>query len=395
MTYQRNSIYRRAAALGARTVLGVEALESRVLLAGLVNLSDSALHSLSAQVDSAPAEVRRIDNQRVGAQRGEINESLSGDVVSSVLAECVWSSARDWLFDSSEPRTEDESLDDYSCAQSTADHKKDCAKSDLVVNNGESQSPDLNVTPPVTNDGASPLPVSKPAFIADVVTPSSTQENRTPLSSATKVAPPAFSPTAVAPLPFHYFTPTSQLNHGQDFNLRSQPLADAAVRETFVALSLLEASGVDQDFAKQTVIQGATSNMITNRTESVVSEQTDLTASDHQAMVHRALAAIAQATEILRDADATSVAHHSQEVLHESWADPALISAIARTPSTLNRPLIKNPIVSQVYNNRVQLGLFSLVSILLSLNSPIKLVGNVHVARGNKARKFPFKGSCR
>ena len=394
MTDQRNSIGRHGSALGARTVLGVEALESRVLLAGLVNLSDNSLLSPSAQVGSDPAEVRQIDTQLTGASRVEIDEALSGKVDSPVFSESVWSPDRDWLSDSSEPRTEDETLGQNSCEQSAADHKKDCAKSDLVVNSGESHSSDSNVMPPATNDGASPLLVSKPTFIADVVTQSSTQENRTPLSPATTIAPSTFSPSAIPPLPFHYFTPSSQLNRGQDFNLHSQPLADAAVRETFVAISLLDASGVDQGLAKQTVIQDATSNSISNRTESVVSKHSDLT-SDHPAMVHKGLAAIAQATEILRDADAIDVVHYSQEVLCDSWVDPSLISAIARTPSTLNRSLIKNPIASQVYNNRVQLGLFGLMSILLSLNSPIKLVGNAHVARGNGSRKSRLKLFCR
>lgn len=395
MTYQRNSIKRHGSARGARTILGVEALESRVLLAGLVNLSDNSLHSPSAQVDSVPAEIQRIETQLVGVSHVEINEAVSDDVDGSMFAESVWSPARDWLADSGEPTTEDESLDKHSCEESTAGHKEDCAKSDLVVNGGGSYSPDSNVTPSVNHDDACPPLVSEPAFIAVVVTPSSTQEIWPPRASATKIASSTFSRATIPTLPFHYFTPSSQLDHGQKFNLHSQPLADAAVRETFVAFSLLEASGVGQDLAKQTSIRETTSNTHARRAELAAPKQTDLNGSDHQAMIHKALAAIAQATEILQDTEATSVAHHAQEVLNDSWVDPSLISAIATTPSTPNRSSIGNLIGSQVFNNRVQLGLFSLVSIVLSLNSPIKLIGNMDAARRNGVREIRFRMFCR
>lgn len=399
MTNQRNTIHQHGSALGFRALLGVEVLESRVLLAGLVNLSDNLLHSPSVHVDSVPAEVRQIEIQSVETGRGEVNVASTGEVDRSTFTESVWSPNRDRPADAREPSVVHGTVDGTSCDKDAADREEECASSDFTMNAGGSSPPGTIVMAPVIKDGAHPvpvpLPVSQPSFIAVVVTPSSTQEIRPPLPSATIIARSSLSPSTVPPLPFHYFTPSPKLDHGSEFTLHSQPLADAAVRETFVAFSLLEASGVHQNLAKQAAKKETISNTSARHVETSVSKQADLTNGDHLALVDKALAAIAQATEVLQDSVAISVAHRSQVESNDSWVDPSLASALAAAPCRLNHSPIENSSVSQDFNNRVQLGLISLASILLSLKSPLTMVRNVGAARGGWPRKICCKLFCR
>lgn len=172
---------------------------------------------------------------------------------------------------------------------------------------------------------------------------------------------------------FHYFetnVSASQSAQGLD----SEPLVNVASRATFVALWLISKADLEDLQGRQKTISTATAAAPVTSSRLVVAHQPmrNETAADIQPtdIVEQALAAIADADEALRQADAACAVALNKTVEPTATTKPGLALALVNATASSNLPSSKQAVESQPSSPRWQLGLCSLVSILFSFRQP-------------------------
>ncbi len=350
MTYQGKLLSERRSFGRLRTVIRLETLEPRSLLAGLVNVPDCLLPAAIAQGDLVPAEVANIDAQLARSLRPQFNEPATDNERLGKL-----------------PR----GVDEIKCDE-------DSEKSDSSEFWGSAVPAEPDAAPAPNQEAPlSTAPILDPQyFVTAIATSPSADQTRPPLTFV-----PQSVPTAAAPLSFHYFIKSPKPNDDHLFNLSSEPLAASAVRDTFVALTLLELPKPPHKPAAHNVVgESRFSNNVDRELpiESQTTERTDLIVNNHTHLVRNATAAIAQAATIVREADTYCAAMLSRNERPDHTLEVPLSPAIVTTSTVANHSPPSSAVGSQA-RNHWHFGLLSFVSMVLSFRSPAALVSHVGV----------------
>lgn len=364
-----------------RSIVGLEALETRSLLAGLVNLPDSLIQAPYNPSHALAAEVGQIRAESIATQATPIHRSPI--ILSSVeadehleFADSIWSANRNWISDAKSHSQDAQDSTKYD-GTGELDHKDDGLSNGSDIKHNDSLTPGVPATttdedtPPTTSP-----PSTTPSFVSIVATSPATNQQWDPPRSAANSPWPALPLPSHAPLSFRYFNQSPQRNRVGDPSLSSEPLTSAAVQETFAAFSLsglseLPLNAPAHEATPETASKTAFHRAVPSTAQPAVQPSAH-TPLAHADIVDRAKTAIAQATEIVRAADASCAVMGSpsgrnhrivDQSLAHSLTQNALAAGSAKTPST------STPNSPHSRSNGLQLGFFSLVSMLLSFRT--------------------------
>ena len=373
--YQRGSIRR------VRTAIGVEPLERRAMLAGLINLPDGLLPTTTNPVTQVAAEMRCVDHQASAGEQLGIHKTTKAEIGGAAAEAFIWDPSCDWLSDTHRPTTEEGSSEEHSAKADDADSEDSSAKSDFIGGQNEGQ-PVESTAPQGATDAVAPPPIgpiNQPDFVTIMVTPIQTPEIKRPLA-----APSGFTTAATPAEPFHYFSTASKLNRGHEKSLSSEPLSTAAARETFVAFSLLDVSALRQSLPVQTAARTSSPPPHEGpRRELMVATsvvQEIILESDHSRKVNKALTAMELALAVVRDADATCAQIQLRKERNDQ-SERSLSPAVVLAQATLIPPSINATSVIAMWNNPLQVGLLCLVSMLLTVTTPLTTPGKTDATR--------------
>lgn len=381
-----------------KSLLGMESLEPRALLAGLCDVPTT---TLQAPVESVPAPAAEIGPMRGGVDSSQEagstpsidvdftppqvanpssppTVSLPNDVADSQSDQTQPPSLLDppGEADLSVPKADSGSTD--SNPFNSADLKGDTGSSSAT----DSSSPSCATDPgPVPKSAATPAPFADssarvgssttPSFVSLFVTASNAAQAKQLGPSSTAQGSSADDPSA-----FHYFEPIGASRH-DGHSLDSEPLANVAVRQTFVAFWLMTKKDLDDLQGQHDAIDTTAATSHATSSEPNVDHrqmENGMTAViDQTDVIHKALAAISSADDVLRQADAAcALASVRTAEATTSLAEGAIAQALACSATKTDQPTSPQAVASQPSSPRWQLGMCSLFSILFSFRPPTK-----------------------
>lgn len=378
-----------------KTLLGVESLEPRTLLAGLCDIASSALQP---PVESLPAPAAEV-----GSTYGDMGSSLQQTTpsvddrappldttpsapppVDSPSDPPKSNAAPTQPFGPLQPPSEP----DLTLPKDESDptDQNPSTNSDLTSETGNSTTTDA-LSPSssadsglVSKSAASPTPFadaparagspSAPSFVSLFVTASSAplEKQLGPLSAV-------HGDSTEDPSAFHYFEPTAA-SRQDGAHLDSEPLANIAARQTFVAFWLMTKKDLEELQIQHAVIDSTVTATHAASSEpepdhhqveksiTAVTQQTDV--------VQKALAAIYSVDDVIRQADAACALATSRTAEPTAFVEAAVAQALASSATKINQPTSPQTAASQPSSPRWQLGMCSLVSILFSFRPPTK-----------------------
>lgn len=386
-----------------KTLLRVESLEPRALLAGLCDLTVTAPPAPLESMPAAPLEL--MPAAEVGPMRGGAESSPQATPWPSMDVDIAPpqgaspgssppvnspSDPTDSKTDQTPPHSplEPPSEPDLTTPKSesgSTDHNS-FKGSDVAGDTGSSAttdalSPSCAADPGfVSKSTASPAPFADlstqantpaaPSFVSLFVTASSTSQEKQFGPSAAVQGNSTDDPSA-----FHYFEPIGASRH-DGVNFDSEPLANTAVRQTFVAFWLMtkkdledlqgQSEAIDTAAATASATPSATNadNHQVDKGTTAVTDQTDV--------VYKALAAISSVDDVIRQADAACALASSRTAELTSITEAAIAQALASSATKSNQPTSPQAAASEPSSPRWQLGMCSLVSILFSFRAPTK-----------------------
>lgn len=384
-----------------KTLLGMETLEPRTLLAGLIGIPTTTV--LQLPVESTPAPAAEI-----GPMRAAADEAPPATI--GPLLEADFSAAPEAVLpgrapEGNWPQATDNSDVEHPKPTSGLNPSVEAEKSDLQADSQPAEPPKRESPEPSSDTDTSSNAPPK------AMAPVSTEDSDLKPDSASTPAPPTVWParadspiappllsllatslpasqveetlasasfrtstsTSEASAAFRYFEPLGPSYQDGD-GLHSEPLADDAVRETFIAFLLL----TKQDQGDSTSPHGAvipataTAKASPQAPAAHPREEHSLTETDsaqQTELVDRALAAISNADEILREAGAVCAVAHSRPTVASNGVQAFAAAAKSSQPAS------KQASAGQACTPRPctpswQVGMCSLVAMLFSFRAP-------------------------
>ena len=381
-----------------KLLLGVESLEPRALLAGLCDIPTTGLQTPMVLLTEPAAEV--------GPMRGGVGDSLQASLGPSIDTEVAPPQGPhpDSTPIVNQPENQPDEPGDMNSEQTQPPTLQNPpSEMDKPGSTVESETPDLNPWEESEfksdNGNTAPAASLSPSCSANLPLAPKTATIQAPFAESSARSGSATSPSFVslfattAPASstrqfalspsereqgtkdtsdFHYFEPIGTDRLDGD-NLESEPLANTAVRETFVAFWLMTKQDLEELQGPHAVTDTADATIPEASSEPVAVHQQGEVADSHQMdIVHKALAAISIADDVLREAEDAGAVAVNGTVEPKSIAQTAIAQALACSAAKSNQLSSRQAGESQPANPRWQLGMCSLVSILFSFRSPTK-----------------------
>ncbi len=380
MPYSTKLRFKRKSSPSVATRLGVERLEARTLLAGLINAGDSLLSLPPSELGGHPVEIRRTEGSASGV--GAATAEASSRVDSALTV------GRDWLDESndSQPDATDPNAgnnEDWDCIHDHEDPDRNCEDFDVSLKDDDKDSavvlplaPQTDHSAPMQNfehDGVLPWIVATPPFAS----------HPRPIV----VVAPGSSQATDSQVPFQYFDNTASRSKSKGLSLVNEPLVADAVQHRLFAFEIIEPTLVQPRKWNNDAGESRTTQFTSTHNPSDCPLPKFTLASQepqHQDILCGAIAAIDLANHAMAQADATcrSLAS-SQEGPNQSIdtatleIDQPINGSLAMEPRQQTQHVVGN------FKRQIQLGLFSVVSILISLRSSTSCVDRLAEERAN------------
>ncbi len=383
MPYQRRAYRQGDSLFRPQALLGQERLESRALLAGLINLPDCVLPQPSNIDHAATAEIGQLVSDRLGANSGQIHQDSPPQSIAPELADSIWRSAHNWLKEMKTTPQDDTSPHQTSSCVEASDEKQDAGNTELGSEGGHSAAPAQPVvaqTP--STEEAQPLEDrSPPAALMPIVA--------VPPPSIPALASRATDSAPIAPhsaLAFHYFQAAPVSMPMTEPSLNAEPLSSYITSESFVDCSLLDAHAAVERMPaiKQVRHEELTVNSLVIRTATgyaMTTEHGKLTDDAHSEITQRAESALALAREVVRDADTACAAMLLTGGRQEEAVASAAIRALGVTAAIVHEPSATEPSTMRSLSETLRMCLFGLISVFLSCRSETVAANDTRVKR--------------
>ncbi|QDV12929.1 hypothetical protein CA51_28150 [Rosistilla oblonga] len=357
----------------ARAFRGIERLESRSLMAGLVNVCDTMMKpptqpgavvaGVQSRADLDQSDLVTFETQKPAAKaaRAPKAEPCCDD-------KAIWGSDCDWLdfqgdLDLGQPKSDGNDCD---CECDDPNHHDDSGDEPLVP--GESQ-PDTSFIGSTEDASTAELDRTNDTAPGPMLGPIYARPNATSSTPANAAANRA-SANSVA---FRYFSETSPATASGRALISSEPSARYAARETFVFFSLLPAEEVDDVGPGQILVAESSKRMAppSSRDPSTgASVKTDGGGQSEADAIRAAERAIQFASSVLDATGTTPVdCPTCLSANANDSCDPLVSANLTESAAVGDAMPSESRYAGDTLRGNLKLGLVSIVSILFSIRS--------------------------